>query len=128
MSEEASKRRMVENEAVFREYNERVRKSYDDAMKLARETGQEYLLRDDDTALHFYCECSDENCRKRIQMAPSLYKKIHVNRRHFVLLCGHETELIERIIRTEDDYCVVEKYHKPPEKARSLSPTGVNNS
>jgi hypothetical protein len=119
---------MVENEVVFRDHNERVQENFEEIIKLAKESGQEDLIRPDDTALYFYCECSDENCRRRILMKPSVYHAIHKNRRHFVLISGHETKVIERVVQNEADYCVVEKFIKPPESARSLSPTGVDNS
>jgi hypothetical protein len=118
---------MAENEVVFRQYNERVRQNFDEIVKEAKQSGQEYLIPEDDTPLHFYCECSDENCRNRIQMKPSLYNEIHQNRSRFIILNGHETNKIEQIVKKEDGYSVVEKYVKPPETARSLSPTGINH-
>ena len=118
---------MAENEVVFRRYNERVRQNFDEVIKMAKESGQEYLVPEDDTKLHFYCECSDENCRQRIMMRPSVYNKIHTNRRQFTIVRGHETKIIERIVRTESNYCVVEKFIKPPETARQLNPTGVDH-
>jgi hypothetical protein len=128
MSDAAEKRHLVENEVVFRQHNERVRSNFDEIKRLAQEAGQEYLIPNDDSPLHFYCECSDENCKKRILMKPSVYHRIHKNRKQFVLVCGHETKLIEQVVRTEDKYCIVEKFNKPPETARKLAPTGVDNS
>ena len=119
---------MAENEVVFRQYNERVRQNFDEIVKLAKESGQDYLIPQDDTSLHFYCECSDENCHKRIMLKPSIYNKIHKNRRHFIVLPGHETNVIERVVSQEKTYSIVEKYTKPPETARTLSPTGVDNT
>jgi hypothetical protein len=128
MGESQSQRRMAENEVVFRTYNERVKQNFDEIIKVAKESNQDYLVKTDDTALHFYCECSDENCRQRILLKPSEYNRIHKNRRRFVLVYGHETSVIENIIRREDNYCVVEKHIKPPETSRTLNPTGVNNT
>lgn len=118
---------MLENEAVFRRYNERVQHNFREIITQAREAGQEYLVKTDDTALHFYCECSDENCRDRIQMKPSLYDKIHLNRRHFIVLPGHDTVVVERVVRYKPKYSIVEKDALPPETAKVLSPTGVDN-
>lgn len=118
---------MIENEAVFRQQNERVRQNFEEIMQLAQESSQEYLVPVDDTALHFYCECSDGNCRKRILLKPSEYQKIHENRRRFVVLPGHETGEVERIVRFGKKYHVVEKVKRPPEKHLSLKPTPIDN-
>jgi hypothetical protein len=119
---------MMENEVVFRQRNEKVKQTFDEIVEQAKESNQEYLIHTDDTALHFYCECSDENCRRRIQIQPSLYHRIHKNRRCFVLIPGHETNLIERIISNTDTYNIVEKFNTPSESARILSPTNIDNS
>ncbi len=123
-----SQKRMEENEVVFRAHNERVRKNFEAMLQDAKETGQEYLIQNDDTPLHFYCECSDENCRQRILVEPSVYNKIHKNRQRFILVTGHETKIIERVVRQEENYNVVEKYRKPPESVRTLHPTSVDNT
>lgn len=119
---------MIENEVVFRHHNERVQKNFQEIKQLAREANQEYLVRDDDTALHFYCECSDENCRQRVQMKPTVYTKIHKRRNCFVLISGHDVKRIERVIQKEKHYWVVEKFVKLPETVRELQPTNVDNT
>lgn len=126
MNQPLSSRRLIENEVVFRQYNERVRQNFDEIVEEARATNQEYLLPEDNTPLFFYCECSDADCRKRIKMKPSLYSTIHNNRRHFIILNGHETDKIERIVSTENNYAVAEKYVLPPETVLSLNPTSAN--
>lgn len=118
---------MVENEVVFRQRNESVQRNLDEVRKLGEETNQAYLVHDDDAAMHFMCECSDENCRKRIKMSPSEYNKIHKNRNSFVMLCGHESTSVERVVRQEPGYCVVRKFNVPPEKVAGLQPTDVDN-
>lgn len=128
MSLSASRRQMTENEVVFRTYNERVKKNLAEIKQLAEQTGQDYLVNNDDTPLHFYCECSDENCKRRVLMKPSEYERIHKNRKHFVMLCGHETKAVERIVYQNGEYCVAEKYLNPPASAHSLHPTGVDNT
>jgi len=119
---------MAENEVVFRRYNEEVQRGFEEVRRLAEETSQQHIIHNEDTPLHFYCECSDENCRKRVMLSPSEYKKIHRNRAQFVIIRGHQTELIEEVVRTEGDYCIVKKFFTPPETVRVLHPTGVDNS
>ena len=123
-----SQKRMADNEAVFRHYNEQVGANFDEIVKLAHESGQDDLIRDDDTPLHFYCECSDENCEQRILLKPSAYQKIHKNRRHFILIPGHESTFIEQVIKQKETHSIVEKFVKPSESARTLKPTSVDNS
>lgn len=128
MSNPLSERRMIENQAVFRRYNEQVQQNFEKIKEVAAETNQEYLIPDDDTPLHFYCECSDENCRERIQMKPSEYSRIHKNRKQFVILNGHEIDTIEQVVLKEKDFWVVKKFVKPSETARLLQPTTADNS
>jgi len=119
---------MAENEVVFRRYNEEVQRGIEEVRQLAEETNQEHIIHNEDTPLHFYCECSDENCHKRVLLSPSEYKKIHRNRAQFVIICGHQTEVIEEVVRTKGDYCIVKKFFTPPETVRVLHPTGLDNS
>ena len=128
MNQTQSERRMAQNEVVFRRFNEKVQKGFQDIKQMAVETNQEHLIQIDDTPLHFYCECSDENCRKRVMLKPSAYRKIHRNRRRFVLICGHETVQIEKVVGRFDNYCVVEKSVAVPSTATTLQATSVDNS
>jgi hypothetical protein len=128
MSETLSERRMAENDVVFRQLNEKIQAGFDEIKRLAKEDGQETMFEHDDTPLNFYCECSDENCRKRVLLKPSLYSKIHQHKNRFVLICGHETKSIEKIISKEPSFCIVEKFINLPESADNLNKTPVNNT
>lgn len=128
MIKSISERRLAENQVVFRQYNESVQKGFDDLVSLAKETDQTHMINIDDNPLHFYCECSDENCRKRLQLKPSRYNEIHKRRDRFVIICGHEVASIERVVQREADCCVVQKNKKPPQTASGLNITDVNNS
>lgn len=128
MIEPISIRRMVENEVVFRGYNERVKNGFDELKKIAEEDGQSSFITDEDTPLQFYCECADENCRKRISLSPSRYAEIHKQRDHFVIVPGHEVNEIEHTLRQEADYSIVKKHVKPPEFALGLQTTEVDNT
>ncbi len=128
MSTSATQKRMADNEAVFRHYNETVTEKFAEIVRLAQEAGQDDLIKDDDTPLHFYCECSDENCTQRIQLKPSEYAEIHTDRARFILVPGHETTMIERIVKKLPHLSVVEKLVRPSDSARVLQPTPVKNS
>lgn len=127
MVEPQSIRRMVENEVVFRRYNESVQERFDELEKIAKEDGQESIISRDDLPLQFYCECSDENCRKRVQIRPSRYNEIHIQRDRFVVVPGHETLTIEMIVGKEADFYIVEKFTTPPENVEKLQKTDVQN-
>lgn len=123
MINQVSGRRLVENEVYFRQYNEGVLRNLDDLIELAKQHGQEEHIEDSDTPLHFYCECSNENCRDRVVIRPSEYNKIHKNRDRFVIACGHEVREIERVIDKRPGYWVVEKHIMPPESVKALHST-----
>lgn len=105
---------MLENQAVFRSYNERVPKSVSEMKRIASEEGQKPITFDDDMPLFFFCECSDENCKQRIKLSFNDYKKIHKDRRAFTIVCGHEVKKIEDVINKTPEYCVVKKHNRPP--------------
>lgn len=119
---------MAENQVVFRQHNEKVQKGLEKLKKIAQEHGQEAYVKESNTPLYFYCECSDEKCRERIQLHPSRYNEIHRDRTKFVILCGHEVESIERVIKKEADHCIVEKVVDIPESANALRKTQLDNA
>jgi hypothetical protein len=127
MKNSTARSRMIENEAIFRQYNEQVKRGFDEVKNVAAETGHEHLAGDFDGKLHFYCECADENCHKRVLLSPRDYNEIHKNRRRFVLVPGHDTNEIERVVARKTEYDVVEKFEQPPETVGTLSRTELNN-
>lgn len=128
MRNSSTKKSMIENEAVFRDYNERIKKGFDEIKRLATEDNQRAFVSQDNSPLYFYCECSDENCRKRIQMKQSKYTQIHKNRDKFIIIPGHEVPSIERIVKKYNDYCVVEKDQHPTLPKSGLNETDVDNT
>jgi|AntRauTorckE6833_2_1112554.scaffolds.fasta_scaffold00630_3 hypothetical protein len=123
MSTNASRLRQVENEVVFREANERVVEGLDSLDKMADTEGYTEIPDKEDLQLHFYCECSDENCRERIVMKLSEYDDLHNNRKLFIVMPEHEVKEIERIKDANDEYAVVEKRLEPSETAEKLQST-----
>lgn len=127
----SSERRLAENEVVFRQLNEQVQKGIEQTNQLATEHKQpEYKIKDgpDAPPLQFYCECSDENCSKRIKINLHEYRQIHKVRNHFMLVPGHEVLAVERLIREAPKFNVVEKYRTPPEEVSELHVTTADNS
>jgi hypothetical protein len=127
MGKSPSKRRLAENQAVFRRLNETVQKSYEETKAIAEQERIYDLAFRADMALHFYCECADENCHKRIVMTLSRYNKIHKKRDRFIVSHGHEVKEVERVITKERTYAIVEKLVEPPERPKKLRRTNIKN-
>ncbi len=125
MSASVSQQHLAENEVMFRKHNERINKALEKLAKAATADGNT-LSKHTNLPLHFYCECSDEKCRKRIIIKPSEYKELHKNSSQFLILPGHRVASIERIVQETPNYMVVEKYLTPPKNAK-LHPTDLNN-
>jgi hypothetical protein len=100
---ELSERRLVENEVIFRNANQNVQEFIEE------EEGP-----DTTTTLPFYCECSNTECVKRIRLTPRQYKDTHPKDSRFIVIPGHEILEIEKIVKKEPDYNVIEKFGKLP--------------
>ena len=111
-------RRLIENEAVFRNWNESVYGLDGDSsnLKLAPATVTE-----------FFCECSDENCSSTISLSVRTYGKIHEDRNCFIVIPGHEVDSIESVVTKRAGYTIVQKYETPSENPEVLAKTDVHN-
>lgn len=130
MDETTSERRLAENEVYFRQLNERVQAGIDETNRIAKEDNQpeyEIIPGKKDQPLHFYCECSDEKCTKRIIMTQLTYNEIHKDRSCFTIFPGHQVAAIEKVVREDPRFVVVRKSIKPPDTAEKLNPTALNN-
>ncbi|MFI5275540.1 MAG: hypothetical protein ACHQT5_01820 [Candidatus Saccharimonadales bacterium] len=121
-----SVRRLIENEAIFRRHNEKVKDDLEELNELAISEGEVPPVKQS-MVLHFYCECSDENCAKRVSVRLDEYTNVHTNKRRFILLPGHEVGMVEKVVKRTPKYLVVEKFLDPPEKPRKLHETSINN-
>jgi len=128
MKKQLSERRMIENEVYFRQPNEKVARGFTELKSLAEAENRTELLAVIDEPVEFYCECSDENCRKRITLCPEEYLEQHRNSSQFIVLPGHNVVEIERIVESHKKYIVVEKFMTPPATSGSLNKTDVNNT
>jgi hypothetical protein len=118
----SSERRLVENEVIFRQHNEKVQQDLEALRDEAKTEGHDILPRED-MSVHFYCECAKETCHERIVLTPDEYKEFHQNSSQFIVLPGHNFPEVERIVLTNDKLMVVEKYITPPPTASQLNPT-----
>jgi hypothetical protein len=123
-----AERRQIENEMIFRRTNEKVVDGLAALDAMHVEDGHSDLVGDEDLLLRFRCECSDENCMERISMLLSEYKKIHTDRKSFVVLPNHQVDAIEEVIRVSPTYSVVRKDTTVPEPDGGLHKTDIDNS
>jgi hypothetical protein len=86
--------RIIENEKLFREVNERV------AQMEAGFSGPDPV---------WICECGDETCFEKVPVPMDEYRQIRAREDWFLILPGHQKPDVERIVRETDRYFVVEK-------------------
>lgn len=89
-------RRIVVNETLFREVNERIRGVNETFAALTDE-------------MQIVCECGSRACGERFAMPPDEYEALRANPDHFAIVPGHEIADVERIVTRCGDYDVVEK-------------------
>ncbi len=123
-----TERRQIENEMIFRRANEKVGDGLGEIDAQHIDEGNPELIMTDDMVLHFKCECSDEDCDTRIPIKLSVYQKIHENRDAFIIKLKHQVDAIEKVIRTEEKYSVVEKNNSTTEPGDKLNKTSLNNT
>ena len=103
-------RRKGVNEAVYREVNERLR---DINETFAQLTDRVDLI----------CECGNPECHERLSMTPPAYEALRADPVLFVIVPGHETPSVERVVELRDEYAVVRKWPgEPAELARATGP------
>ena len=102
-------RRAGENQALFREVNERI-----NAIKEARSVWVKIS--------EWVCECSDETCTERIEMTPEDYEKLRANPIHFAVAPDqtHVVPEAEWVVEKHERYWVVEKVGEAAEAAEQL--------
>jgi predicted NAD/FAD-binding protein len=87
--------RILANEILFREVNERV----DD---LAERTATLAVL-------DYVCECGQPTCTGKITLTHEQYQAVRSDGQRFVTLPDHQTTELERVVERHDDYQIVEK-------------------
>jgi hypothetical protein len=102
-------RRVGENQALFRDVNERI-----NALKEARSVWV--------TISEWVCECADETCAERIEMTAEEYEELRENPIHFAVTPGetHVAPEAERVIAKHERYWVIEKLGEAAEAAEEL--------
>jgi hypothetical protein len=89
-------KRIGENEALFRDVNERLRE-VGEGFSLVTEEGE------------FVCECGNASCVERIRMPLSAYEETRSDPKHFIVAKGHEALEYEKVLSEGHGYVIVEK-------------------
>ena len=97
--------RIVKNEVLFREVNERVRDV------VPPEGG-----------IDFICECGDEACTDRVTLTAAEYEQIRADPVKFLIKPGHELLEDENVIEEHDRFFVVRKHAEEQVIARQTDP------
>lgn len=93
---ELRKRRLAENQALFREINERIEAN-------AETQGS------DQHAYEFVCECSSRECFERFELTLAEYGRVRDRPQRFIVLSGHEQPDIEDVVERHGAVVIVEK-------------------
>jgi hypothetical protein len=103
-------RRLGQNEALYREVNERVS---DQARRQALSVEEVY---------EFVCECSNLDCTLRVEISLSEYEAVRAHARRFIVAVGHDLPEAETVVEQTDRYWVIEKDEEAGEVAETLDP------
>jgi hypothetical protein len=98
---EGARLRLVESERIFRRLNERIEELNRVAQMIEEPPDAEQAA--------FLCECSRLECQARIEIDVATYAEEHSSRGRYIVVPGHETREIERIVARRPGYLVVEK-------------------
>jgi hypothetical protein len=102
---DARDKRLAQNEALFREVNERLQDH-------AGEGGVH----------HYLCECANPDCTFRITLPTSEYEEVRADPKQFMVLPQHYTPEIEEMVAERRSYWIVRKTGEEGEYVEKLDP------
>jgi len=89
-------RRVGENEALFREVNDRVRDLNETFAVFTEE-------------MQIICECGNPTCVERLTLTPDEYRALRADPTRFALVPGHQAPDVETVVEQTDRFVVVGK-------------------
>ena len=108
-----SEERVARNEALFREFNERVEAVAD---------GLDIHGEGESQRIEFVCECGSLECLDRIELTRGQYEAVRADPRRFVVVPGHEDPGVARVVEQHPRFLVVEKLDHAAEIAVKHDP------
>jgi hypothetical protein len=101
-------RRMTQNEALFREVNERVHEK-------AEAFGSGH-------AFEYLCECANADCTFQITLTLAQYEQVRAEPTQFAVLPLHFTPEIETLLSENEGYWIVRKIGEAADYVEDLDP------
>jgi hypothetical protein len=99
--------RIAQNEALFREVNERIKQA---------------TVSEASEMLTLLCECGDVDCTQMVELPLEDYEDVRRRGERFFLVTGHEDMRLERVIERAAEFVIVEKLGESGDVARDLDP------
>ena len=104
------KRRIGENEVLYRTVNERIQ-DLNEAFGQVTET------------MSVVCECGIGTCAEQIEISIPDYERVRSDATHFIVIPGHEIADVEAVVERHEAYDIVRKRDGgPAELAREHDP------
>lgn len=110
---DAQQKRRAQNEALFREVNERIQEV---------STGFSGYGESDSLLAGFVCECSREDCTEALEVTHARYEAVRDDPRRFLVLPGHEDMTVDRVVERHGGFVVVQKFGEASEIAKERDP------
>jgi hypothetical protein len=101
-------RRMTQNEALFRQVNERVKEKAE-----AFGSG---------SAFQYLCECANADCTFQLTLTIAQYEDVRADPTQFVVLPLHFTPEIETLVSENEGYWIVQKVGEAGDYVEELDP------
>jgi hypothetical protein len=98
-------RRLVLNEAVFRQANEAL-----------------VGFQNPEQSLDLMCECGRADCVEKVEMSRSEYERLRADATLFAVVRGHEIAEVESVVETRAGYDVVQKHPETHDLAEETDP------
>lgn len=106
-----SQRRVGQNEALFREVNERIER-VSDALEVTPQR------------LAILCECGDIDCMQQLEVTQEEFERVRRDPTLFFVCSGHSDNGVEDVVEHHDRYDVVRKISEAAKVARDTDPRG----
>jgi len=104
-------KRLAQNEALYREVNERV-----------AEVAESQLLDSDEQLYQYFCECSNADCTLRVWLSLGEYEGVRRDPRRFFVAVGHELPETEVVVERNERFWITEKRGEAGEYVEELDP------
>jgi hypothetical protein len=104
-------KRLAQNEALYREVNERV-----------AEVAESHLLDSGEQLYRYFCECSNADCTLQIWLTLGEYEDVRRDPRRFFVAVGHELPEIEVVLERGERFWIIEKRGEAGEYVEERDP------